>query len=1102
MRKKYAMVMKLFTPLIAGLLFAASAGADPLDKWYWRNPLPQGTRLSSITYAKDTFVTVGVDGTILTSGDGNNWTSRSCGTTNDNELYGIAYGNGTFVAVGNGGTVLTSSDGIKWIERTSGTTGTLTAVIYGNNMFVAVGDEGIILTSSDGMTWTGQSSGTTNSLNGIAYGNNMFVAAGVGVSRDENGHYYDYGTLLTSSDGITWTKLPHLEIEENFLYVKYIHNKFILNGGWHKTYTSDDGLTWTIDESVDDIARLEGVAYGNDKYIGVNDTSIFSSANGIEWPHHYEGDETEKGISLNSIAYGNNRFVAIGDRGAIIISSDGISWTKLHCGDFNDAWLNSVIYAADMFIAVGEDTIVTSEDGMIWAERYADYSFKTLNGITYGNNTFLAVGYDTLSEDSVTLTSPDGKMWTEQAAVKGKKLLGVTYGNNIFVAVGREGALLTSQDGITWTSQTAVTTYDLNTVAYGNGIFVAVNESGTILTSPDGIAWTIQTMDIEFYLNSITYTNDMFIIASRSRLLKSFDGVIWTTVDTGLIDDNRSITYGNSRYIAVGEGGAIQASPDGITWDSLSGTTGYITDAAYVNGLFIAWVETGEMLVSSEGIIWSKWTPDTEKPFYKLAYGNHIFVAVADDSTILTSFDGKAWTSRPENAVFDVEYGSGKFVAVGYGGMIITSSDGATWTKRTSGVSEAEALTEIAYCNDTFIALGDKGIILTSADGINWAKRESNSSDIFEQAICGNNIFLIRGYSDILASTDGMTWTVQTDKNFRGIAFGSGTFWAVHHKEQKISTSVDAVTWTEHNLQIFDSLMNDIVYGNNSVVAVGQRGIILQAFTSDSYILTINPLGSGSGTIADDTGSINCSWNGTTIEGACSASFTSGIPVTLTATADAGTVLGLWSDDCQGTNQCKIYMTDNKTVETAISCPITLSTKGKTYGYKKTAGSVKIKAPKACTWTAFTDEDWITLKAHSGKSGKAVTFSISPNPSSKQRTGTITVSDQIFTISQAGTPCKYTVSPAIASGIFDAWGDIGTISVAATPYDCYWSATVDSKSADWLTITAGDSSVGGGMVDYKVLFNGQDRVRTGRILIGNDKTKKIFKLKQDYYREE
>ncbi|AFV77252.1 hypothetical protein Theos_2262 (plasmid) [Thermus oshimai JL-2] len=76
---------------------------------------------------------------------------------------------------GGGGTA-----GTTWTWRS----GPLFDVTYGNGLFVAVG--GAILTSSDGVTWTRQSSGTSNDLYAVTYGGGLFVAVG------------GLGTILTS----------------------------------------------------------------------------------------------------------------------------------------------------------------------------------------------------------------------------------------------------------------------------------------------------------------------------------------------------------------------------------------------------------------------------------------------------------------------------------------------------------------------------------------------------------------------------------------------------------------------------------------------------------------------------------------------------------------------------------------------------------------------------------------------------------------------------------------------------------------------------------------------------------------------------------------
>jgi hypothetical protein len=99
----------------------------------------------------------------------------------------------TVSASGGGGGGGGRGVGTTWTLRFQGFND-LNGVIYGNNTFVAVGDYGIILTSPDGVTWTSRGSWTSRWLFGVTYGNNTFVAVGEG------------GTILTSPDGVSWTQ--------------------------------------------------------------------------------------------------------------------------------------------------------------------------------------------------------------------------------------------------------------------------------------------------------------------------------------------------------------------------------------------------------------------------------------------------------------------------------------------------------------------------------------------------------------------------------------------------------------------------------------------------------------------------------------------------------------------------------------------------------------------------------------------------------------------------------------------------------------------------------------------------------------------------------
>src|SRR5438445_12622649 len=71
---------------------------------------------------------------------------------------------------------------------------TISGITHGKNLHVAVGQTGSILTSPDGVTWTKQNSRTSQFLRSIVFGKGTFVAVG------------SSGTILTSTNGAYWAE--------------------------------------------------------------------------------------------------------------------------------------------------------------------------------------------------------------------------------------------------------------------------------------------------------------------------------------------------------------------------------------------------------------------------------------------------------------------------------------------------------------------------------------------------------------------------------------------------------------------------------------------------------------------------------------------------------------------------------------------------------------------------------------------------------------------------------------------------------------------------------------------------------------------------------
>ena len=79
-----------------------------------------------------------------------------------------------------------------------------------------------------------------------------------------------------------------------------------------------------------------------------------------------------------------------------------------------------------------------------------------------------------------------------------------------------------------------------------------------------------------------------------------------------------------------------------------------------------------------------------------------------------------------------------------------------------------------------------------------------------------------------------------------------------------------------------------------------------------SYSLSVSKSGTGSGTVTSNPAGINC---GTT----CSAGYSGGTQITLTATASAGSTFAGWSGACSGTGGCTVTMDSAKSVSASFN---------------------------------------------------------------------------------------------------------------------------------------------------------------------------------------
>jgi hypothetical protein len=161
-------------------------------------------------------------------------------------------------------------------------------------------------------------------------------------------------------------------------------------------------------------------------------------------------------------------------------------------------------------------------------------------------------------------------------------------------------------------------------------------------------------------------------------------------------------------------------------------------------------------------------------------------------------------------------------------------------------------------------------------------------------------------------------------------------------------------------------------------------------------------------------------------------------------------------------------------------CSVSVSSAGASVAAAAGAGTVGITAASAeCTWTAASSVPWLTFTTATTLQGPgALKFAVEANTSSRNRTGTVTINDKTYTVTQAGAACAYTLTPA--SLALPPAGGPAAVTVTSSVGDCAWTAT---PSASWIQLQAAGGT-GTGTLGLSVGPNSTTKSRTGSISIG------------------
>lgn len=459
-----------------------------IDGLHWQtNPAPNDGLMfwQGLAYGNGRFVALGDANQCYTTTDGTSWSKQHLPGW---AAKGVTFSNGQFVigdAMMTPG-ALVSSDGLNWTYRPVQAPGLTFAVTkYLENQFVGFA-EGVVYRSPDGQTWSPWLGWPKGRLLSLAYGNGRWVAVG------------QMGSLLTSPDGVNWTPRES-GTQDDLSAVTYGGGRFVaISTGNNRTctrvqecimhvLTSLDGLTWTT-TAVPGELTLNGVVYGNNRYVAVAPFSSMVSVDGVNWDQ-----SANLPAVLTSVAFGAGRYVAVGtleDGGGhvesyVYTSADGLHW-EIQTLDGLKSWLRHVIFAGGQFVAVGDnDAEFTSPDGMHWTRH--SVGWYALHSVAYGPSGYVAVGrpgWGTISMQGIVLVSPDAVHW--HAYTTPYDLFFAQYQGGRLLAVGQGGLILDQPDPQQPEAHCGARFVDVPSLHPGCTAIESLAQRGIISGYPDG----------------------------------------------------------------------------------------------------------------------------------------------------------------------------------------------------------------------------------------------------------------------------------------------------------------------------------------------------------------------------------------------------------------------------------------------------------------------------------------------------------------------------------------------------------------------------------------------------------------------------------------
>ncbi|MFP2925289.1 putative Ig domain-containing protein [Pyxidicoccus sp. 3LG] len=193
-------------------------------------------------------------------------------------------------------------------------------------------------------------------------------------------------------------------------------------------------------------------------------------------------------------------------------------------------------------------------------------------------------------------------------------------------------------------------------------------------------------------------------------------------------------------------------------------------------------------------------------------YGNGRFLAIAEESGLLSSTDGREWTrlsptvegTEDAIAVDHLVFAQGKWFGLSDGVIFSSANDGQTWSSAyrdpaPEGSAEGRQFLALAANGARLVATGRAGLIAVTSDGTTWTDQSADPAWFFPRVVAGQNTFIAVGESEsgtdtgsilVRQNAEGTAWDVLESPALAGreiaqLVAGNGRFLAFAWKHSE-----------------------------------------------------------------------------------------------------------------------------------------------------------------------------------------------------------------------------------------------------------------------------------------------------------------------------